>query len=94
MPRLFAGIEVPAETAQWLAAMRGGLFGARWIEPEDYHVTLRFIGDVDMRTASEIAEHARRSASPARVDRVRGPDLVRRRQAARDRRSHQAERRH
>ena len=25
--------------------------------PEDYHVTLRFIGDVDIRTASEIAEH-------------------------------------
>ena len=57
MPRLFTGIEVPAETAQWLAALRGGLVGARWIDPEDYHVTLRFIGDIDVRTASEIAEH-------------------------------------
>ena len=27
--------------------LRGGLPGARWIDPENYHVTLRFIGDVD-----------------------------------------------
>ena len=27
--------------------LRGGLPGARWIDPENYHLTLRFIGDVD-----------------------------------------------
>ena len=57
MPRLFTALEIPQETADALAATRGGLFGARWIEPEDYHITLRFIGDVDMRTADEIADH-------------------------------------
>jgi 2'-5' RNA ligase len=56
MPRLFTGIEIPAETARDLADMRGGIFGARWMEPENYHVTLRFIGDVDARTADEIAD--------------------------------------
>ena len=36
--------------------MRGGSFRAKWMEPADYHVTLRFIGDVDARTADEIAD--------------------------------------
>jgi len=36
--------------------MRGGIFRAKWMEPADYHVTLRFIGDVDARTADEIAD--------------------------------------
>jgi 2'-5' RNA ligase len=56
MPRLFTGIEIPTDTAKHLAEMRGGVFGARWMEPMDYHVTLRFIGDVDARTADDIAE--------------------------------------
>jgi 2'-5' RNA ligase len=29
--------------------------GARWIEPENYHITLRFIGDVDDRVAEDVA---------------------------------------
>jgi RNA 2',3'-cyclic 3'-phosphodiesterase len=33
---------------------RGGLPGARWIEPSDYHVTLRFIGDIGNRQAQDI----------------------------------------
>jgi RNA 2',3'-cyclic 3'-phosphodiesterase len=55
MPRLFTGIEIPAEVGQALSLLRGGLPGARWITPEHYHVTLRFIGDVDDVTAQEIA---------------------------------------
>ncbi len=31
------------------------MIGARWIEPEDYHITLRFIGDIDARLADEAA---------------------------------------
>ncbi|MEH3147158.1 MAG: RNA 2',3'-cyclic phosphodiesterase [Methylobacterium frigidaeris] len=54
MPRLFTGLEIPAETAERLAAHRGGLPGARWVEPSDYHVTLRFIGDVDGGLAEEV----------------------------------------
>lgn len=56
MPRLFSGLEIPADVAAVLAGARGGVLGARWIEPSDYHVTLRFIGDVDLRAAREIAE--------------------------------------
>ena len=47
MPRLFTGIEVPAEIRLALSAHRGGLPGARWVDPDQYHMTLRFIGDVD-----------------------------------------------
>jgi 2'-5' RNA ligase len=35
--------------------LRGGLPGARWVDPENYHLTLRFIGDVDDALAREIA---------------------------------------
>lgn len=55
MPRLFTGLEIPAEIGQTLSNLRGGLPGARWIDPENYHVTLRFIGDIDGMSANEIA---------------------------------------
>ncbi len=55
MPRLFIGLEIPARVAQSLAMMRGGLPGARWIDPENYHLTLRFIGDIDGGLARDIA---------------------------------------
>jgi len=55
MPRLFTGLEIPKEVAQSLSLLRGGLPGARWIDPENYHVTLRFFGDIDDRLAHEIA---------------------------------------
>lgn len=56
MPRLFTGLEIPASLAEELALMRGGLSGARWIDTENYHITLRFIGDVDLSTARAVAE--------------------------------------
>ena len=56
MPRLFTGLEVPAEVGLALSMKRGGLTGARWIDPENYHITLRFIGDVDNTTADDVAD--------------------------------------
>ena len=55
MPRLFTGIEIPPDVGQALTGLRGGLPGARWIDPENYHITLRFIGDVDDVAAREVA---------------------------------------
>ena len=54
MPRLFTGLEIPASIRDDLALMRGGLMPARWIDPEYYHLTLRFIGDVEPGLAHEI----------------------------------------
>ncbi len=54
MPRLFTALEIPRNAALSLSLLRGGLPGARWIDVENYHITLRFIGDVDGRTADEV----------------------------------------
>ena len=54
MPRLFTGLEIPGDVGLELSACRGGLPGARWIDPENYHITLRFIGDVDHATARDL----------------------------------------
>ena len=56
MPRLFTGLELPVVVVGQLALLRSGVVGARWLEPEDYHVTLRFIGDIDARTARDIGD--------------------------------------
>jgi 2'-5' RNA ligase len=71
MPRLFTALEIPADIGQSLAMMRGGLPGARWIDPENYHLTLRFIGDIDDALASDVAlmlGRVRRSAFDLRID--------------------------
>ncbi|MDH6267613.1 2'-5' RNA ligase [Rhizobium sp. SG_E_25_P2] len=54
MPRLFTALEIPQSAALSLSLLRGGLPGARWIDRENFHITLRFIGDVDHRTADEL----------------------------------------
>lgn len=54
MPRLFTGLELPQDLATELATMRGGLSGARWIDAGDYHITLRFIGDIDVAAAHDV----------------------------------------
>ncbi|MBC8038054.1 MAG: RNA 2',3'-cyclic phosphodiesterase [Rhizobiales bacterium] len=55
MPRLFTGVEIPADVAFDLDMMKGGLFGSRWIDRDSFHITLRFIGDIDDGLAREIA---------------------------------------
>jgi RNA 2',3'-cyclic 3'-phosphodiesterase len=54
MPRLFTGLEIPPDLAFALSLKKGGLAGARWIDRENYHITLRYIGDIDHRTANEV----------------------------------------
>lgn len=54
MPRLFTGLKIPGDLATSLSFLRGGIAGARWIEPEDYHITLSFIGDVDEGAAQKV----------------------------------------
>jgi RNA 2',3'-cyclic 3'-phosphodiesterase len=66
MPRLFTALEIPRNAAMSLSLLRGGLPGARWIDVENYHITLRFIGDVDNRTADEVVD---------RLDRIDRPEF-------------------
>ena len=71
MPRLFTGLELPGAVAGQLALMRGGVVGASWVEPENYHITLRFIGDVDGDVARDIDEtlsDVRKPKAPVRFE--------------------------
>jgi len=65
MPRLFTALEIPRDAALSLSLLRGGLPGARWIDVENYHLTLRFIGDVEGHVADEIANALDRIDRPA-----------------------------
>ena len=66
MPRLFTALEIPRDASLSLSLLRGGLPGARWIDTENYHITLRFIGDVEGHVADEVANA---------LDRVRRPSF-------------------
>jgi 2'-5' RNA ligase len=63
LPRLFTGLEIPYEVQLALSLKRGGLPGARWIDPENYHITLCFIGDVDNPVADEVSYELDRLAN-------------------------------
>ncbi|MGH7072769.1 MAG: RNA 2',3'-cyclic phosphodiesterase [Stellaceae bacterium] len=54
MLRLFAGIDLPPPLKLELSILCTGLPGARWIDAGNYHITLRFIGEVDEGLAGDI----------------------------------------
>ena len=56
--RLFVAIDLPGSLRERISALAGaGIPGARWVPPENYHVTLRFIGETPGYLAEEI-DHA------------------------------------
>jgi RNA 2',3'-cyclic 3'-phosphodiesterase len=56
--RLFVGLDLPWELRRRVALLAGaGIPGARWVPAENYHVTLRFIGEAPRHLAQEI-DHA------------------------------------
>lgn len=55
MIRLFVGLDLPEALRGRCALLSGGVPGARWISPENLHLTLRFIGEVDHALADDIA---------------------------------------
>ena len=52
--RLFVALDLPHAVRQRLADLAVGLGGARWVSPENYHITLRFIGETPNHKAEEI----------------------------------------
>ena len=54
MLRLFVGLGLPETLRDTLAMLERGIPGARWIEADNYHVTLRFIGEVPEDRAEDI----------------------------------------
>jgi len=54
MIRLFVGVALPESISARLTGLASGLPGARWIAPENMHVTLHFIGDIDETQAEDL----------------------------------------
>ncbi len=54
MSRYFVAIPIPRELRQRLSFLRANLPDARWIAEEDYHLTLRFLGDCDGPTLTNL----------------------------------------
>lgn len=56
MYRLFAAVDLPPEIAEQLQGLCCGVPGARWVQAEQMHLTLRFIGEVDGGIFQEIKD--------------------------------------
>ena len=55
-PPLFVAVDVPGEVAARLAAVGGGVPGARWVPAGNMHVTLRYLGEIDGATAADVRD--------------------------------------
>lgn len=56
MPRLFIAADLPEEAREKLAEIAFGIPGADWTPSEQYHLTLRFLGDQENSTLETIRE--------------------------------------
>ena len=72
MPRLFVAVEVPGDVRTMLRQLSQQLkmksSGAKWTQPEQMHVTLKFIGEVSDEKVSAIRAALRNVHSAAPVD--------------------------
>jgi RNA 2',3'-cyclic 3'-phosphodiesterase len=65
MARLFVALNLPEDLRSRLAGLHGGIDGARWVPPENMHITLRFIGDIPEASTGDIVEALADIRSPA-----------------------------
>jgi len=56
MLRLFVGIDFPPELKLRLSLLCSGVAGAKWVDPGNFHLTLRFIGEAGEDVAADIDE--------------------------------------
>ena len=56
MPRLFVALEIPDNVRSEIARLCRGLPDVRWTDPDDFHLTLRFVGEVDHNTFCDLGE--------------------------------------
>lgn len=52
--RLFVAIPLPGDLRARLSGFAAGVPKARWVAPENLHLTLRFIGEVDKAQARDV----------------------------------------
>jgi len=72
MYRLFTAIDLPADIVAQLQSICYGLPGAKWVQAEQMHLTLRFIGEVDGGMLRDIKEALAEIKAPAFFLEVKG----------------------
>ena len=72
MPRLFTAITLPERERDALAGLEAPLRGARWLDPHDYHITLRFLGDIPAAAANAFLANLRSLSETAVTLRLSG----------------------
>ena len=63
--RLFVALPLPDGVRERLARLANGLPGARWVAPENLHLSLRFLGELDGAEAAEVDLALGRLRAPA-----------------------------
>ena len=71
MYRLFAALEVPRDVGEELQLISRKVSGASWRPIENYHITLRFFGDLDRKTAIGLDDELARFEAPQMRIRLR-----------------------
>ena len=56
MPRLFVALPLPPAVRRSLEPLARGLGDVRWLTPDQQHLTLRFLGDIDNGRLNDVAE--------------------------------------
>ncbi len=56
MYRLFIALDMPGRIKNDLKNLCGGIPGAKWVDEDQLHITLRFIGEVDGSAFNDIKE--------------------------------------
>jgi len=72
MYRLFVAIDLPPDIATQLQRICYGVPGARWVQSEQMHLTLRFIGEVDGGVFRDIKEGLAGIEAPGLALQVKG----------------------
>lgn len=65
MIRLFVALPIPNAVGAALTNLQNGLPGARWSAPENFHLTLRFLGEVDHDLGEDVAHGLGRIDAPS-----------------------------
>ncbi len=73
--RLFVALSLPDDLRVRLAGLAGGIPNARWVAPENLHLSLRFIGEVDGAQAHDVDAALVQIASPVFTLSLAGVDL-------------------
>ncbi len=65
MARLFVALSIPDAIRDALSTLQNGVDGARWRPPENFHITLAFIGEADRHRFNDAIDALSQINAPA-----------------------------